>query len=77
MIFDAGFGAHDPRLRLFQLKWRLREEANTIIDAAFHTGDLSEAQCDELLERKAFQEHSEALRKWHVALDASRRARAA
>ncbi|MBC5800040.1 MAG: DUF885 domain-containing protein [Candidatus Eremiobacteraeota bacterium] len=90
MMLDAGYGGNDPALRLFQLKWRLREEANTIIDAAFHTGDLSEGRCDDLLERQAYQERSEALTKWHrlqlshdqltsyfVGLDAIRRAEAA
>jgi hypothetical protein len=90
MMLDAGYGDNDPRLRLFQLKWRLREEANTLIDAAFHTGDLSEARCDDLLERQAYQERSEAQTKWHrlqlshvqltsyfVGLDAIRRAEAA
>jgi len=90
MMLDAGYGDNDPRLRLFQLKWRLREEANTLIDAAFHTGDLTEARCDDLLERQAYQERSEALTKWHrlqlshvqltsyfVGLDAIRRAEAA
>jgi uncharacterized protein (DUF885 family) len=65
MMLDAGYGSNDPRLRLFQLKWRLREEANAIIDAAYHTGDLTEARCKDLLERQAYQESSEADEKWH------------
>jgi len=65
MMVDAGYGDNDPRLHLFQLKWRLREEANTIIDAAFHTGNLSEGRCRDMLERQAFQERSEAETKWH------------
>lgn len=90
MMLDAGFGGGDPRQRLFQLKWRLREETNTLIDAAFHTGSLTEAQCDDLLEREAYQERSEAQTKWHrlqlshdqltsyfVGLDAIRHAEAA
>ncbi len=90
MMLDAGYGGDDPALRLFQLKWRLREEADAIIDAAFHTGDLNEGRCDDLLERQAYQEHSEALTKWHrlqlshdqltsyfVGLDAIRGAEAA
>jgi hypothetical protein len=90
MMLDAGFGGDDPRLRLFQLKWRLREEADLLIDAAYHTGDLNEARCDDLLERQAYQEKSEAETKWHrlelshvqltsyfVGLDAIRRAEAA
>jgi uncharacterized protein (DUF885 family) len=65
MILDAGYRKNDAALRLFQLKWRLREEANTLIDAAFHTGDLTLPRCEDLLERQAFQERSQALTKWH------------
>lgn len=65
MMLDAGYGGNDPRLRLFQLKWRLREEADLLIDAAYHTGDLTEARSNDLLERQAYQERSEAQEKWH------------
>ena len=65
MMLDAGYGASDPRLRLFQLKWRLREEADLLIDAAFHAGDLTEARSNDLLERQAYQERAEAQEKWH------------
>lgn len=65
MMLDTGFGGNDPALRLFQLKWRLREEANTLIDAAFHAGQLNRGRCFDLLERQAYQDHSEALTKWH------------
>lgn len=65
MMLDQGYGAHDPRLKLFQLKWRLREYANAIIDAEYHAGDLTRAQCLDLLERKAFQDSAQAVNKWH------------
>ena len=65
MMLNAGYGNGDPRLRLFQLKWRLREEANAIIDAEFHAGALTQAQCTAFLQQNAFQEHAEALTKWH------------
>lgn len=65
MMLDAGFGGNDPRLRLFQLKWRLREYANAIIDAQYHAGSLTHAQCLELLENGAFQERAQAEGKWH------------
>jgi hypothetical protein len=64
MMLDAGYGGGDPALRLFQLKWRLREYANAIIDAEYHAGDLTETQCMSLL-AQAFQEPSEAQTKWH------------
>jgi uncharacterized protein (DUF885 family) len=65
MMLDAGYGDGDPRLRLFQLKWRLREEANAVIDAEYHAGTLTEAQLYDFLEQQAFQEHAEAQTKWH------------
>ncbi|MBD5655396.1 MAG: DUF885 family protein, partial [Candidatus Eremiobacteraeota bacterium] len=90
MMLDAGYGDHDPRLRLFQLKWRLREEANTIVDAGYHAGTLTRAAFLDLLERQAYQEPAEAQTKWHrlqlshdqltsyfVGLDTIRRAQAA
>jgi uncharacterized protein DUF885 len=65
MMLNAGYGGGDPRLRLFQLKWRLREESNAIIDAEFHAGSLTKAQCVDFIVRKAFQERAEAETKWH------------
>lgn len=65
MMMDAGYGDHDPRLKLFQLKWRLREYSNAIIDAEYHTGGLTETQCVGFLERKAFQDSAQAVNKWH------------
>jgi Bacterial protein of unknown function (DUF885) len=65
MMMDAGYGNRDPRLKLFQLKWRLREYSNAIIDAEYHTGDLTEPQCVAFLERKAFQDSAQAVNKWH------------
>jgi hypothetical protein len=64
MMLDAGYGGGDPALRLFQLKWRLREYANAIIDAEYHAGSMTRAQCMSLL-AEAFQEPSEAQTKWH------------
>ncbi|HEV2907895.1 MAG TPA: DUF885 domain-containing protein, partial [Candidatus Eremiobacteraceae bacterium] len=64
MMLDAGYGGGDPALRLFQLKWRLREYANAIIDAEYHTASMTQAQCMSLL-AEAFQEPSEAQTKWH------------
>jgi hypothetical protein len=65
MMLDAGYGDNDPKLRLFQLKWRLREQANVIIDAGYHTANMSHDQIDDLLVRQAYQEHVQADTKWH------------
>jgi uncharacterized protein (DUF885 family) len=88
MMLDAGYGGNDPRLRLFQLKWRLREQANAIIDAGYHTGGMTKAQLEDLLVRQAYQERAQVETKWHrlelshdqlssyyVGLDAITRAR--
>lgn len=64
MMLGAGYGNGDPALRLFQLKWRLREYANAIIDAEYHAGTLTKDECFQLLGR-AFQENSEMELKWH------------
>ena len=65
MMMDAGYGNHDPRLKLFQLKWRLREYSNAIIDAEYHTAGLTHDQCVDFLEKKAFQDSAQAEGKWH------------
>ena len=64
MMLDAGYGNADPALRLFQLKWRLREYANAIVDAEYHAGALTKEECSQQL-REAFQEDSEIEIKWH------------
>ncbi len=65
MMVDAGYGAGDPRLKLFQLKWRLREQANFLIDSGFHAGAMTKAQLEDLLVRQAYQERSQVDTKWH------------
>ena len=65
MMLDSGYGANDPKLRLFQLKWRLREYANAIIDAEYHTGGLTHDAMMSLLVDGAYQEPAEAEGKWH------------
>jgi hypothetical protein len=88
MMVDTGYGEGDPRLKLFQLKWRLREEANALIDAGFHAGAMTRPQVEDLLVRQAYQERAQTDEKWHrlqlthnqlssyfVGLDALSRAR--
>jgi Bacterial protein of unknown function (DUF885) len=90
MMLDSGYGDNDPKLRLFQLKWRLREQSNTLIDAGFHAGGMSEAAIRDLLIRQAYQNDAQFSNKWHrlqlshnqlssyyVGLDTIMRARAA
>jgi hypothetical protein len=65
MMVDAGYGGSDPRLKLFQLKWRLREQANTLIDAGYHAEGMTKAQLEDLLVRQAYQERAQVDTKWH------------
>ncbi len=65
MMVDAGYGGGDPRLKLFQLKWRLREQANTLIDAGYHAQGMTKAQLEDLLVRQAYQERAQVDTKWH------------
>ena len=65
MMLDSGYGDNDPRLRLFQLKWRLREQSNLLIDAGFHAEGMTKAQIEDLLVRQAFQEEAQFETKWH------------
>ena len=65
MMVDAGYSGGDPRLKLFQLKWRLREQANTLIDAGYHAQGMTKAQLEDLLVRQAYQERAQVDTKWH------------
>lgn len=65
MMLDSGYGDNDPKLRLFQLKWRLREQSNLLIDAGFHAEGMTKAQIEDLLVRQAFQEQAQFETKWH------------
>lgn len=63
MMLDQGMLNHAPELRLTFLKEELRVLANAIIDIRFQTGQMSEQQALELMEKKTFQEHEEATQK--------------
>ncbi len=65
MMVDAGYSGNDPRLKLFQLKWRLREQVNLLIDAGFHADAMTQAQLEDLLVRQAYQERAQVDTKWH------------
>ncbi len=90
LMIEQGFRPDDDALKLTQLKWRLREATNALIDAEYHAGSLSHDEAIALLVDGAFQENSEAESKWHrlqlthvqlatyfAGLDAIERARAA
>jgi uncharacterized protein (DUF885 family) len=90
LMIEQGFRPDDAALRLTQLKWRLREATNALLDAEYHAGSLSHDDAIRLMVDGAFQESAEAEGKWHrlqlshvqlatyyVGLDAIERARAA
>ncbi|MFW6638905.1 DUF885 domain-containing protein [Nocardiopsis algeriensis] len=63
--------SEDPRenlrLRLFQLKTRLRVVLNAVLDVRLHAGDLTEAEAVALLTGRGHQEEGEAAGKWRRA----------
>jgi uncharacterized protein (DUF885 family) len=89
LMIEQGFRPDDAALKLTQLKWRLREATNALLDAEYHAGSLTHDQAIRLMVDGAFQESSEAESKWHrlqlthvqlatyfAGLDAIERARA-
>ncbi|MEA2786569.1 MAG: hypothetical protein QOF71_2673 [Candidatus Eremiobacteraeota bacterium] len=90
LMIEQGFRPDDSALKLTQLKWRLREATNALLDVEYHAGSLTHDQAIRLMVDGAFQESSEAESKWHrlqlshvqlatyfAGLDAIERARAA
>lgn len=64
-MMQQGFRPEDQGLRLTQLKWRLREATNALLDAEYHAGALTHDEAIRLMVDGAFQESSEAESKWH------------
>ena len=64
MMVDEGYGNNDPRMKLVQLKWRLRVLTNAIIDQKIHKRGMTEEEAISLMMDEGFQEESEAEAKW-------------
>lgn len=64
MMVDEGYGNNDPRMKLVQLKWRLRVLTNAIIDQKIHKRGMTEEEAVSLMMNEGFQEESEAKAKW-------------
>ena len=68
MMMESGWGSVDgresPEMGLMYAKWNLRSVCNAILDHAVHVDGMSEADAMKLLEREAFQSHTEATGKW-------------
>ncbi|MCU0506636.1 MAG: DUF885 domain-containing protein, partial [Chloroflexi bacterium] len=67
VMIDAGYGADDPGLLLTHWKYYLRAAANALLDAGIHAGDMTRDEAMRLMVDGAFQEESEASRKWDRA----------
>ncbi|MCV2371149.1 DUF885 domain-containing protein [Roseateles oligotrophus] len=71
MMMESGWGAVDGKpsaeMGLMYAKWNLRVVSNAILDYSVHVLGMSEAEAMNLLQREAFQSHTEATEKWHRA----------
>jgi uncharacterized protein (DUF885 family) len=65
MMLESGYGDNAPEMWLMYSKWNLRSVTNTILDYSVHVLGMTEEQAVDLLQRQAFQTHSEAVEKWH------------
>lgn len=63
MMMESGYD-DSPEMGLMYAKWNLRSVCNAILDHAVHVDGMSEADAMNLLEREAFQSHTEATGKW-------------
>ncbi len=62
-MLDEGLLESAPELRLTLLKQELRVDANAILDIRLQTGRMTDAEAMELMEKRTFQEHEEAVAK--------------
>jgi uncharacterized protein (DUF885 family) len=64
LALEAGYGGGDPRLKLEQLKFRLRTVLNARLDAGVHCDGMTQEAAIAMLTHEGFQEPSEARGKW-------------
>ncbi|HEV8701135.1 MAG TPA: DUF885 domain-containing protein [Candidatus Polarisedimenticolia bacterium] len=64
MMFEQGYAEGEPENLLIHIKQRLRVPLNAVLDAALHTGAMTDEEADrfglDLLQRLGFQEEAEA-----------------
>ena len=67
LMHEAGYGAEDPKNKLFHLKMKLRTFINAMLDSKLHTSTEKEEALDQwalqLMMERGFQERAEAQRK--------------
>lgn len=67
---SSGFGNYDLRLRLNQLKLKLRTAINLLLEFNIHEGGMTKEQAIAYMTRGGFQTQAEAERKWnHIILN--------
>jgi uncharacterized protein (DUF885 family) len=64
VMWEQGFRADDPLMRLVQLKWYLRSITNAIMDSAIHVDGMARDDAMKLMVETGFQEEREAAGKW-------------
>jgi uncharacterized protein (DUF885 family) len=64
-MVEKGYGG--PRVKMQQLKMKLRLIINAIIDQKIHTAGMTEAEAIDLMMNEGFQEEGEASGKWRRA----------
>jgi uncharacterized protein (DUF885 family) len=67
VMVDAGYGADDPALLLTHWKYYLRAVVNALLDLGVHVDGMEREEAMRLMVEGAFQEESEAARKWDRA----------
>jgi uncharacterized protein (DUF885 family) len=67
VMVDAGYGADDPALLLTHWKYYLRAVVNALLDLGIHADGMGREEAMRLMVDGAFQEESEAVRKWDRA----------
>ncbi len=67
LVVDAGYAAGDDALVLVHWKYYLRAVANALLDVGVHARSMTEDEATRLMVDGAFQEPSEARRKWDRA----------
>ena len=60
LMTDAGYMDHDPGLRVALLKWRLRAQANAIIDVRLQTEGMTDQEAVDFMVDQAYQGRDEA-----------------
>ncbi|MFW6124021.1 MAG: DUF885 family protein [Acidobacteriota bacterium] len=64
MMAFSGIGDYDLRIRLHQLKMKLKAAIDFILDLQIHEGSMTKEQAVNYMTRKGFQSKAEAERNW-------------